>query len=199
MGDFPQNSSVRVGVTLAAPTTGTPVTGVVYTAVTATAYKADGSTVPITMSSGNWAELTSGAFANTGTYDLVIPGTVTNVLGLVKYAVSVSGAVVYRDSFNVITPFFAFTGGGTTTNPTITKVTTPYSSQMIITFSTGMKMDSSSSGALNISNYFCPGLTLSNPVSLAANVVMLTTSSQVPGLQYTVSVSNVQDLNGNVV
>jgi hypothetical protein len=56
-----------------------------------------------------------------------------------------------------------------------------------------------SSDALDITNYSCPGLTISAAVYETDSVYILTTSTQDPGASYTITVTNVRDLKNNPV
>jgi hypothetical protein len=60
-------------------------------------------------------------------------------------------------------------------------------------------MDTSSIGALNVSNYSIPGLTIYSSTALTSQQVLLATSAQTPNFLYTLTVSNVQDLQGNTI
>lgn len=76
---------------------GAAVTGVAYGSVTVSIRAADyGSVDTYTPTITQWLESTSGAFASTGVYSLIIPGSTIDIpQGPVVYAVSVAGAVTY--------------------------------------------------------------------------------------------------------
>ncbi len=89
-----QSTSTRLPVALRNVSTGLPLLGVLYSAVTATVLKADGTLVTLTLSSSaDWAEVTTGAFNGTGTYELVVPTSASGVVGRLVVAVAVSGAL----------------------------------------------------------------------------------------------------------
>jgi len=67
--------------------TGAPVTGVAIGSVTCTVLKSDGTTAAVAMS-GNWTEVTTGAFSGQGLYAITLPTSVTNKLGPLTVAVS---------------------------------------------------------------------------------------------------------------
>jgi len=75
---------------------GTAITGVVFGSVSVSVRAADtGAVDSYTPTSGQWLEATSGAFASTGVYHLIIPGTITLPQGVVTYAVAAGSAVTY--------------------------------------------------------------------------------------------------------
>ncbi len=68
-----------------------PITGVTFDQVTVTLEKGDGVVVnvPVDNAAGaHWTEVTTGAFAGKGKYDLTIPASYINVVGPFVYAVS---------------------------------------------------------------------------------------------------------------
>lgn len=101
MFETKQNASVRVPVRLI-DTGGNPVTGVVYTAVTVTIEKPNGTTANVTMSGGIWSEVTVGAFTGTGKYTLVLPSSVTDVIGVACVAIAATGAVTATNLFKIV-------------------------------------------------------------------------------------------------
>jgi hypothetical protein len=60
-------------------------------------------------------------------------------------------------------------------------------------------MTAAANGALNLTNYSIPGLTLTAVVSLTSQQVMLTTSAQSPNFLYNLTVTNIEDLQGNPI
>lgn len=75
---------------------GVAVTGVAFGSVTVSVRAADtGAVDTYTPTTLQWTEVTSGAFAGTGVYNLTIPSTITLPQGSTIYAVSASGAVTY--------------------------------------------------------------------------------------------------------
>ncbi len=89
-----QSTSTRLPVALRNVSNGMPLLGVLYSAVTATVLKADGALATLTLSSSaDWAEVTTGAFSGTGTYELVVPTSATSVVGRLVIAVTVVGAL----------------------------------------------------------------------------------------------------------
>jgi hypothetical protein len=97
------------------------------------------------------------------------------------------------------TPYVQFEANGDTVAPVILQVASPTHTSVRITFSEPVVMTTGSNGALNISNYSIPGLTIVAISALTAQQVLLTTSAQAPLFLYTLSVANVEDLQGNVI
>lgn len=93
----------------------------------------------------------------------------------------------------------SFYSNGDTVNPTIVQVASPKQTQVKVTYSEAVVMTSGANGALNPLNYVIPGLTVIGVVSLTSQQVLITTSAQTPNILYALSVSNVEDLVGNVI
>lgn len=85
-----KDASARFPVRLV-DTGGNPVTGVLATAVTASIERADGTTAHLTVT-GNWTEVTAGAFSGQGNYDLTLPASATSVEGFLRLVVTATGA-----------------------------------------------------------------------------------------------------------
>lgn len=92
-----------------------------------------------------------------------------------------------------------FYANGDTVNPTVLQVASPKHTQVKITFSEPVVMTTAANGALNLSNYTIPGLTLIAVASLTSQQVLLTTSAQVPDFLYSLSIFNIEDLSGNPI
>lgn len=99
--DYKQSTTAMFPVRLINSASGTPSAGITTGSVTATAKKADGTVVTLTVT-GNWTEETNGAFNNSGTYYLTIPGSALDQLGLFSYAVAVSGCDPFIGDANII-------------------------------------------------------------------------------------------------
>lgn len=75
---------------------GSPVVGIAFGSVTVSVRAADtGAVDTYTPTTGQWSEVTSGAFASTGVYNLTIPSTITLPQGSTLYAVTAPGAATY--------------------------------------------------------------------------------------------------------
>ena len=97
------------------------------------------------------------------------------------------------------TPYVRFTSNGDTVLPIIVQVASPKHTQVRVTFSEPVVMTDAANGALKLANYSIPGLTLTDVVSLTAQQVMLTTSPQTPNFPYNLTVTGVEDLQGNPI
>lgn len=182
--------------------TGQPVAGVTGAAVTVTVQKANGAYQTIPVDGSNWFESTSGAFANSGTYDLLLPSSALDTEGMLKYAVAATGAEIYKGVLYVEPPtpaYVSFTGGGDTVSPVIARVVATRRTSVTVEFSESVVMTDAANGALNTVNYTIGGLTVSSVIQLSNRSVRLTTSPQTPGTVYTLTVSNIEDLDGNVI
>lgn len=87
------STTVRLPIALKNVSTGLPLLGVAYGSVSATVHKADGTSANLTVTSPDWAELTSGAFNGSGCYTLLLPTSATDTAGRLVIAVAVSGAL----------------------------------------------------------------------------------------------------------
>jgi hypothetical protein len=96
-------------------------------------------------------------------------------------------------------PYVSFTGGGETIRPVVSSVSVPRRDQVRILFSEPVRMDTSSNGALNSTNYSIAGLTILSVIQESDSQVLLTTTNQTPAITYNLIITNIQDLNGNVV
>lgn len=101
MLEFKQSTTALFPVRLISSSSGNPSAGIVSSAVTGTAKKADGTVVTLTIT-GNWTEETNGAFNQSGTYYLSIPGSVLDQVGMFSYAIAVSGCDTYVGIVKVI-------------------------------------------------------------------------------------------------
>jgi len=112
---------------------------------------------------------------------------------------SITGAVDYYPSEYGINPRDAddfVTSGGDTTPPTINSANASNETTVGIIFSEGLDQTT----AETLSNYsISPALSISDATLQNNNQVILTTGSQESGTAYTVTVNNVEDLNGNVI
>ena len=99
-----------------------------------------------------------------------------------------------------VNPQVSFTAGGTTVRPAIASIIAPHATQVIVTFTKPVVMTAGPGGALAILNYSIDqGISVTNAISLSATSVLLTTSLQVPGVVYDLTIINVTDLDGNVI
>ncbi len=112
---------------------------------------------------------------------------------------SITGAVDYSYDEYGINPRDAddfATSGGDTTPPTINSANASNETTVGIIFSEGLDQTT----AETMSNYvISPALTISDATLQNNNHVILTTGSQESGTAYTITVNNVEDLNGNVI
>lgn len=198
MIEIKQKASVLVPVRLAT-SAGAFITGVAVDSVSATVKKADGAETTLTLTAPDWQEATTGAFAGQGTYMLRLPSTVTDKVGALVYSVKSPTSTAYHGAVYVAAPYATFLGGGDTVAPIVWSVATPRRNQVRITFSEKVTMTAGADGALNITNYDIPGLTVLSAVSEGDRVVLLTTSNQVTGTTYTLAVRNITDLDGNTI
>ncbi len=81
---------------------GNPVPGILSGTVTATVEKSDGTTQTVTVNGSTFLEVTSGAFANQGVYDLTLSGANTNTVGVLRYSVFTTVPVATRAYIGVI-------------------------------------------------------------------------------------------------
>lgn len=90
MLEYTQNQSARVPIRLFNTNTGTAVSGIPPGSVVVSVEQPNGSaaTVVIDGSTNIWTEVTTGAFAGQGKYDLVLAGTNLSVLGPLTIAVT---------------------------------------------------------------------------------------------------------------
>lgn len=103
MAAIKQNTAARIPVRLRNVATGGPLAGVTFGQVTATVEKADGTMVSVTPASGaDWIEPSTGAFANSGNYDLLIGSGVTSVVGFLRTTVTASGALQTETFMNEV-------------------------------------------------------------------------------------------------
>ena len=93
----------------------------------------------------------------------------------------------------------SFIAAGATANPMIVTIVAVRPTQVQITFSKPVVMTAASNGALNLANYVIAGLPITAIISLNSTQVQLTTTPQTPGLTYNLTVSNIEDLDGNVI
>ncbi len=103
-------------------TTGAGVAGIAFGSVTATACKAGGTTANISPAAGaDWVEVTAGAFAGTGVYQLKILAAVLNTNGVLEIAVTNGVNVTYVGAVKVVAneeydTYTSLTGGVTLKN-----------------------------------------------------------------------------------
>jgi hypothetical protein len=202
MIEFKQNQSARVPVRLYDSVSGDPKGGVIFSDVTVTVEKSDGTVADLTVAAPDWNEPVGGAFSNSGKYTLSMPGSFLNLPGVLCYAVQADGATIYVGSVKVVAnekPYVTFLGGGETEQPIIISAVAPRRDQLRIIFSEDVVMTTASNGALNISNYAIEGITVVAVEQEAPNQVLLTTGVQTAGVLYNLTVSNIEDLNGNVI
>jgi hypothetical protein len=81
---------------------GTPVGGVAFGQVTATIQKADGSTSNLSVVLADWSEVTTGAFAGSGTYLLRLSAANLDQPGLLTYAVSTPSNKIHVGAIKVV-------------------------------------------------------------------------------------------------
>lgn len=199
---FIEGLSCQVDTAFNLPVRFTATTGLTYADVTVTVVKADMSTSTLTLGVGDWVEQTSDAFDSVGVYVLKIPATVTDVPGPLMYAVTTAGKAPFTGAVNVVppaVPYAKFTATGGSISPTVIKITAPSQTLVRITFSEPVQMNTEAHGALNLSNYSAPGLTLISVSQVSTQQVQLYTSAQVPGRTYNITITGIQDLDGNEV
>lgn len=217
MIEFKQGVSARLPVRLL-DDAGEPVAGVAHDAIAVAVEKADGSTDTFSPTAPDWIEVTAGAFSGEGKYTLVLPASFLDQPGILSYCVATAGAKTYLGVVKIVTneeadtlaalsvlaqdldvPYVSFTGGGETVSPIIYTVIAPRRNQVRITFSEAVVMTTDANGALNVSNYLIEGLSVFTVTQESSSQVLLTTSPQVIGQTYKLTVLNIEDLNGNPI
>lgn len=101
MLEYKQSTQIRVPIRLLSATN-TGVAGVLYSAITVSIKKADGTVSAFVPTAGQWAEATTGAFFQTGTYDLIVPSSYTDQVGPFVVAVVAGGANPAIGAFKII-------------------------------------------------------------------------------------------------
>jgi hypothetical protein len=124
-----------------------------------------------------------------------------HIAGLIDFGASAKPRyVLYEDPrVDARPPYVSFIGGGATSNPVVAQVDVPRRNQVRVTFSEPVVMTGDVNGALRLANYDIPGLTLYAVSRVSDTQVLLTTAVQVPGTAYNLTISNVEDLDGNPV
>jgi hypothetical protein len=122
-------------------------------------------------------------------WDVTLAGHLTaGSTGLALNATATAGA-----------PYVQFHANGDTVAPYILQVVSPKHTQVRVTFSEAVVMTNGVNGALNIANYTIPGLTIINIVSVTDQQILMTTSPQAPDFLYSLTIQNVEDLQGNII
>lgn len=200
MHEVKQNTATWIGVRVR-DALGVPVSGVVASDVIVSVRKADGTLTDLYLTPENWAELTTGAFTATGVYSMRIPASAANVKGPLLYAVKTGDGETFLGTVNVvaIAPYVSFTGGGETVNPVIYQAVALQRNSLRVVFSEAVVMTTGTNGALRLGNYLIEGLVVGAVMQESPSRVIITTSPQTPGVVYTLTVLNVEDLNGNPI
>jgi hypothetical protein len=86
-----------------------------------------------------------------------------------------------------------------TTPPLVHRVEALSGTVLRVIYSEAVVMTSGSDGALNLANYMIAGLSISGVTHETDRSVRLVTSPQTPGNTYTLVISNVADIHGNVI
>lgn len=133
--------------------------------------------------------------ANTPVDSGVIAGAVWDVAIASHLTAGSTGATLNSGG----TPYVQFKANGDTDLPIIVQVASPTHTTVRVTYSEPVVMTAGSNGALNISNYSIPGLTITGIASLTSQQVLLTTSAQTPNFLYSLTVINVEDTQGNPI
>lgn len=95
---------------------------------------------------------------------------------------------------------YSFDEVGAYTEPRLISVVPAGRKSLTLTFSEPVVMDATVPGALRVANYTLDhGATVSAVTQVDDRTVTLTTSARTVGLTYILTVSNVEDLDGNVV
>jgi hypothetical protein len=187
---------------------GVPIVGLTDADVVCSVFKSDGTEVTQGVGPTTWEEATVGALADAGVYRVRLSAGLLDVLGFLTYAIQDSATPpnIFVGLADIVaylqpapTPYVSFTANGDTVAPIILQVASPKHTQVRVTFSEAVVMTTASNGALNLSNYDIPGLTITAATATTAQQVVLTTSTQTPNLLYTLTVTNVEDLQGNPI
>lgn len=94
MIEYKQSTQVFAPVRLL-DNAGAPQTGKLYTDVTAAIMKSGGAEATLTLGAADFVELTTGAFANSGSYRLRLSTSNTDTTGVFLYVVRCAGALDY--------------------------------------------------------------------------------------------------------
>lgn len=102
MIEFKQSVARWAPVRIFSSTTGLPVSGLAFGSMTGAVQKADGTTATFTITISDWAEATTGAWANAGTYMVLLPAAALSQTGVLSYAIASSGNVTFVGSVKVV-------------------------------------------------------------------------------------------------
>ena len=103
MIEIKKGASSRVPVRLFDSSSGLPVAGKTYVEVSVSVEHGDGTvTVMGSPPTLDWAEVTSGDFAGTGKYTLILASPYTSVVGCLVYAVAGTGLKTYLGAVKVV-------------------------------------------------------------------------------------------------
>lgn len=102
MIEFKKGSAARIPVRLVDSTTGASLAGVAVGSITAAIEKSDGTVAALSLSGANWVEITTGTFAGSGRYTLVLPTSATDTHGILNVAVKSSASAHFLGSFKVV-------------------------------------------------------------------------------------------------
>lgn len=102
MIELKQNSNPWIWVRLKRESDGVPLTGVVHGDLTITVWKSDNTQSAVSITGSDWTELTTGAFAGTGTYALRLPASTTTITGGLVYAVSTITSEPYLGTVKIV-------------------------------------------------------------------------------------------------
>jgi hypothetical protein len=102
MLDYKVSTNILVPVVLTVTATGLPHTGVLAASVSVTIVKNDGATIATYTPTGQWTEMTSGAFTGSGFYLLTIPLAYTDQAGILNYAVAVTADDIYFGTVGLV-------------------------------------------------------------------------------------------------
>lgn len=85
------------------------------------------------------------------------------------------------------------------TSPEVIQVVSPKYTQVRVTYSKPVVMTTAANGALRVANYTIPGLTIVAAAQINSQQVLLSTSAQTADLVYYLTITGVQDLEGNTI
>ena len=100
MIEFKQGDIAHLPVRLFAA--GVPVNSVAYGLITLTVEKSNGTTASFNPADSEWTQIIAGAFNAQGKYTIEIPASLTDVSGILNYAVSDGSSTVYIGAVKVV-------------------------------------------------------------------------------------------------
>lgn len=98
---FTVGQNARTPVVFLDSATKNPMNGIIFSSVVATVIKPDGTMVDLTLTSNDWEQKTSGAYATRGYYNIILPAFVLDQEGIYQYGAATAGAEFYPGVIHV--------------------------------------------------------------------------------------------------